>query len=98
MRRIIIQYVGDDATAVPLPHGNSHTAQPFVRTCLSVLATVRCQVDSAAPNVIYKKVVAAADVEPELQPVAVPRNWKQVQNVVQVSDRDSGCHTMLCTT
>lgn len=68
-----------------MPHGNSHTAQPFVRTCPSVLATVRRQIDSAAPNVIYKKLVTAADVEPELQPVAVPRNSKQVQNVVQVS-------------
>lgn len=87
---ITVQYIGDEALAEDIPHGNakdsnSATARPFQRTAPSVLTCIATEVKDCTPAVVHKAGVAsAADV------TDVHRDQKQVRNVrerVQASVR-----------
>ena len=78
--KVVIQYVGDSAVAEAFPHGNSNDAsRAYVRSCPSLLASLKLGVQSDVPSNIYKR-ATGTDVEPVLQPVMAPRNSKQVEN------------------
>jgi len=75
-----IQYVGDNAVAEVFPHGNSNDASKvYIRSCPSLLASLKLCVQSDLPSNIYKR-ATGTDVEPVLQPVMALRNSKQVEN------------------
>ena len=85
---VLIHYMGDNSTAVQYSHGNcknKHSQQKkFIRTCPSVLNTLKKT--TAPPANVYKNLVSSPCHSPDLQPVLIPRNVKQVHNA-QASER-----------
>jgi len=78
--KVIIQYIGDSTVAEAFLHGNSNDAsKAYVRSCPSLLASLKLGVQSDLPSNIYKR-ATGTDVAPVLQPVMAPRNSKQVEN------------------
>lgn len=82
--KVLIHYEGDHTIiAKPIPHGNSRSNKPYVRTCPSVLAQIRDNKDSMPSNV-YKSSLASSTVGPDHQAVLLPRNSKQVSNALMI--------------
>ena len=75
----LVHYLGDHAAVEPFPHGNSKSVHVYVKTCPSVLRSLRKEQQS--PSVVYKNAVGNATCSAALQLVLVARNSKQIQNL-----------------
>ncbi len=81
-KAVLLHYLGDENSAVDFPHRNStgDSDHAFHRTCPSVLARLTSIQD--LPSNIYKNAISnPADCPPELQPVYMPRNFRQIKNI-----------------
>ena len=87
----LVHYIGDHTIAAAFRHGNAKgSSQTFTRTCPSVLRNVEDLSD--LPSNIYKREVGKSDCLSEHQPVLVPRNSKQVDNM-QLQTHQKFCLT-----
>ncbi len=84
-KNVLIQYIGDEKTAIDGPHGNSRNGQVYYRTCPSVLKKMSHNPNSAEKA--YKEEISKAACPLQYQSILMPRNSEQIRNL-QKKDRN----------
>ena len=78
---VLIQYLGDESTAIAVPHGNRKRGnRAYVRTCPSVLKVIKERVKDSKVETVYKKMVIEKKIANRHQGICNPRNMKQVES------------------
>ncbi len=75
-KAVLLHYLGDENR-----NSTGDSDHAFHRTCPSVLARLTSIQDLPSSNIYKNAISNPADCPPELQPVYMPRNFRQIKNI-----------------